>query len=93
LERDGVRYKSDAKLRDIENIPLKDSIDDFFETEVLPFVPNAWYNAKETKVGYEVNFAKYFYQYQAPRKLTEITKDILAIEEETENLLKEIIEA
>jgi type I restriction enzyme M protein len=85
--------KSDAKLRDIENIPLKDSIDDFFETEVLPFVPNAWYNAKDTKVGYEVNFAKYFYQYQAPRKLTEITKDILAIEEETENLLKEIIEA
>ena len=85
--------KSDGKLRDIENIPLKDSIDDFFETEVLPFVPNAWYNAKETKVGYEVNFAKYFYQYQAPRKLTEITKDILAIEQETENLLKEIIEA
>lgn len=85
--------KSDGKLRDIENIPLKDSIDDFFKTEVLPFVPNAWYNAKETKVGYEVNFAKYFYQYQAPRKLTEITKDILAIEQETENLLKEIIEA
>jgi type I restriction enzyme M protein len=84
--------KSDAKLRDIENIPLKDSIDDFFETEVLPFVPNAWYNTKDTKVGYEVNFAKYFYQYQAPRKLTEITKDILAIEQETENLLKEIIE-
>jgi type I restriction enzyme M protein len=85
--------KSDGKLRDIENIPLKDSIDDFFETEVLPFVPLAWYNPKETKVGYEVNFAKYFYQYQAPRKLTEIIKDILAIEQETENLLKEIIEA
>ena len=84
--------KSDAKLRDIENIPLKDSIDDFFETEVLPFVPLAWYKPTETKVGYEVNFAKYFYQYQAPRKLTEITKDILAIEQETENLLKEIIE-
>lgn len=85
--------KSDAKLRDIENIPLKDNIGNFFEIEVLPFVPNAWYNAKETKVGYEVNFAKYFYKYQAPRKLTEITKDILAIEQETENLLKEIIEA
>ncbi len=85
--------KSDAKLRDIENIPLKDSIDDFFETEVLPFVPLAWYKPTETKVGYEVNFAKYFYQYQAPRKLTEITKDIMAIEQETENLLKEIIEA
>ncbi len=85
--------KSDAKLRDIENIPLKESIDDFFETEVLPFVPDAWYNPKETKIGYEVNFAKYFYQYQAPRTLAAITSDILAIEQETENLLKEIIEA
>ena len=84
--------KSDAKLRDIENIPLKESIDDFFETEVLPFVPDAWYNPKETKIGYEVNFAKYFYQYQAPRTLAAITNDILAIEQETENLLKEIIE-
>lgn len=85
--------KSDAKLRDIENIPLKESIDDFFEAEVLPFVPDAWYNPKETKIGYEVNFAKYFYQYQAPRTLAAITNDILAIEQETENLLKEIIEA
>lgn len=85
--------KSDAKLRDIENISLKESIDDFFETEVLPFVPDAWYNPKETKIGYEVNFAKYFYQYQAPRTLAAITNDILAIEQETENLLKEIIEA
>jgi type I restriction enzyme M protein len=85
--------KSDAKLRDIENIPLKESIGDFFETEVLPFVPDAWYNPKETKIGYEVNFAKYFYQYQAPRTLAAITNDILAIEQETENLLKKIIEA
>ena len=84
--------KSDAKLKDIENIPFKESIDDFFEAEVLPFVPDAWYNPKETKVGYEVNFAKYFYQYQAPRTLAAITEDILAIEQETENLLKEIIE-
>jgi type I restriction enzyme M protein len=87
------RPKSDAKLRDIENIPLNESIDDFFEAEVLPFVPDAWYNPKETKIGYEVNFAKYFYQYQAPRSLAAITSDILAIEQETENLLKEIIEA
>jgi type I restriction enzyme M protein len=56
-------------------------------------VPDAWYNAKETKIGYEINFAKYFYQYQAPRSMAEITKDILDIEKETENLLKEIIEA
>lgn len=84
--------KSDSKLKDIENIPLKDSIDEFFTAEVLPFMPQAWYNPTETKIGYEINFAKYFYQYQAPRSLKEITKDILTIEQETENLLKEIIE-
>ncbi|MDV3927844.1 N-6 DNA methylase [Elizabethkingia anophelis] len=85
--------KSDTKKKDIENIPLKEDINTFFKTEVLPYVPDAWYNAKETRVGYEINFAKYFYQYQAPRSLAEITKDILDIEKETENLLKEIIEA
>lgn len=77
--------------KDKENIPLKENIDAFFSKEVTPFVPLAWYNTKETKIGYEINFAKYFYKYQAPRSLATITKDILAIEQETENLLKEIV--
>jgi len=85
-------FKSDTKLKDKENIPLKEDIDTFFQKEVIPFVPNAWYNAKETKIGYEINFAKYFYKYQAPRALSVITKDIMAIEQETEHLLKEIVE-
>lgn len=85
--------KSDPKLKDIENIPLKDDIQSFFETEVLPFIPDAWYNDSDTKVGYEINFAKHFYIHQPPRPLAEIAKDIKAIEQETEGLLKEIIEA
>lgn len=85
--------KSDPKLKDIENIPLKDDIQSFFETEVLPFVPDAWYNDADTKIGYEINFAKHFYIHQPPRPLAEIAKDIQAIELETEGLLKEIIEA
>ena len=85
--------KADSKLKDTENIPLKDDIQEFFKKEVLPFAPDAWWDVKDTKVGYEINFAKYFYNHQPPRALTEIAKDILAIEEETEGLLKEIIEA
>jgi type I restriction enzyme M protein len=85
--------KSDSKLKDIENIPLKENIQEFFESEVLPFAPDAWWDAKDTKVGYEINFAKYFYKHQPPRALEEIAKDIFAIEEETEGLLKEIIES
>jgi len=82
--------KSDTKLKDKENIALKEDIDAFFKREVLPFVDDAWYLEKETKVGYEINFAKYFYKHIEPRPLSEITADILAIEQETEDLLKEI---
>ena len=85
--------KSDPKLKDIENIPLKDSIQKFFEIEVLPFAPDAWYDDNDTKIGYEINFAKFFYKHQPPRPLAEIAKDIKAVEQETEGLLKEIIEA
>ena len=84
--------KSNAKLRDIENIPLKENIQEFFEREVLPFAPDAWWNKDETRIGYEINFNKYFYKYIPPRKLKDIAADILAIEKETENLLKEIVE-
>lgn len=84
--------KSDTALKDKENIPLKEDIDAFFEKEVLPFAADAWYNPKETKIGYEINFAKYFYKHKAPRALEEIAADIFKIEEETENLLKEIVQ-
>ncbi|MDP3434248.1 MAG: class I SAM-dependent DNA methyltransferase [Bacteroidota bacterium] len=85
--------KPDPKLKDSENIPLKENIQEFFEREVLPFAPDAWWEKKDTKIGYEINFAKYFYKHQPPRALTDIAKDIFAIEQETDGLLKEIIEA
>jgi type I restriction enzyme M protein len=85
--------KSDPKLKDIENIPLKESIQKFFEVEVLPFAPDAWYDDNDTKIGYEINFAKFFYKHQPPRPLAEIAKDIKAVEQETDGLLKEIIES
>lgn len=84
--------KPDPKLKDSENIPLKEDIQEFFEREVLPFAPGSWWDNKDTKIGYEINFAKYFYKHQPPRSLSEIAKDILAIEQETDGLLKEIIE-
>jgi len=83
--------KADPKLKDTENISLKEDIQEFFEREVLPFAPDAWWDKKDTKIGYEINFAKYFYKHQPPRALADIAKDILAIEQETDGLLKEII--
>lgn len=84
--------KSDAALKDSENIPLKESVEEYFEREVRPFAPNAWYNPAEDKIGYEVSFNKYFYEYKIPRKLSEISADLEKLEHESEHLLEEIIE-
>lgn len=81
----------DAELRDFENVPLKQDIQEYFEREVLPHLPDAWIDHGKTKVGYEINFTKYFYQYKPLRSLEEIRKDILKLEEETDGMIKEII--
>ncbi len=96
--------KPDANLRDTENVPLTESIDEYFKREVLPHVPDlpaevthggtqagAWMDRSKDKVGYEISFTKYFYKYQPLRPLSEITSNILKLEEETEGLLKEIL--
>jgi type I restriction enzyme M protein len=84
--------KADSSLRDFENIPLQEDIEAYFKREVLPHVPDAWIDHSKTKVGYEVNFTKYFYEYKPLRPLADIRRDILALEQETEGLIKEIID-
>jgi type I restriction enzyme M protein len=83
--------KPDSSLRDTENIPLLMDVQEYMEKEVLPHVPDAWIDHSKTNVGYEVNFTKYFYQYKPLRSLDEIRNEIMAIEQETDGLLKEVI--
>ena len=71
----------DSELRDFENIPLKEDVDAYFAREVLPHVPDAWIDHEKTKVGYEIPFAKHFYEYKPMRPLEEIKAEILALEE------------
>jgi type I restriction enzyme M protein len=84
--------KSDNSLKDYENVPMTENIDEYFNREVLPFVPEAWYDDKSMKVGFEIPFSKYFYQHRNLRSIEEISADILKLEQETDGLLKEIIE-
>ena len=79
----------DSKLRDSEKIPLKKDIKEYFEEEVKPYYPNAWMNRKKDKIGYEINFTKYFYEYKPPRPLEEIEKDIKEVTAEIQELIKE----
>lgn len=82
---------SDADLRDFENVPLKENIEEYFNREVLPHLPDAWIDQGKTKTGYEINFTKYFYKFKPLRSLEEIRKDILKLEEETIDSIKEIL--
>ena len=84
--------KSDTSLKDVENVPMKEDIQSYFDREVKPFVPDAWYETKGAKIGYEIPFNKYFYDFSALRSLEDISSDIFKLEEETDGLLKEIIE-
>ena len=84
--------KADSSLRDTENIPLSEDINEYFEREVLPFAPDAWIDEKKTKTGYEISFTRYFYKYTAPRPSAEIMEEILALEEELDGSLAEIFE-
>ncbi len=81
----------DSELRDCENVPLQDDIDEYFKREVLPHMPDAWMDRSKDKIGYEINFTKEFYKYKPQRSLDEIRKDILALEKETEGLLMEAL--
>jgi len=84
--------KPDTSLRDFEKVPLKEDIDEYFKREVKPYVPDAWMDRAKDRVGYEISMTKYFYKYKPLRSLGDIKKDILALEGETEGLLKEILE-
>lgn len=86
-----IEYESDTDLRDSENIPLKDDIQEYFLKEVKPHVEEAWINLDSTKIGYEISFNKYFYTHKPLRTLDEVAKDILELEEASEGLIKEIL--
>jgi type I restriction enzyme M protein len=88
-----VEYEPDPELRDTEQIPLLEEggIEAFIRREVLPYAPDAWIDESATKIGYEVSFTRYFYQPQPLRTLEEIRADILALEQETEGLLGQIL--
>jgi type I restriction enzyme M protein len=88
-----VEYEPDSDLRDTEQVPLLEDggIEAFLSREVLPYAPDAWYVPDSVKIGHEISFTRYFYKPQPLRTLEEIRADILALEQETEGLLDEII--
>lgn len=81
----------DPALKDTESIPFKRDIDEYFETEVLKFVPDAWLDRTQDKLGVEFPFTRIFYKYKSLRSAEEILKDILAIDKETDQDVLKLI--
>lgn len=88
-DKDG-NPEPDPELRDTENVLLKESIETYFQREVLPHVPDAWIDHDKTKVGYEIPLNRHFYRYEPPRALEEIEADIKGLENDILALLKEV---
>ena len=86
-----IEYETESDLRDYENVPLKEAIHAYFLREVKPHVEEAWINLEATKIGYEISFNKYFYRHQPLRSLEAVTADILQLEQESDGLIKEIL--
>jgi type I restriction enzyme M protein len=92
--------EADSELRDTESVPLSEDIDEYFVHEVLPYVPDAWINKSIRdpkdgcvgKVGYEINFNRFFYVYTPARPLDQIEADLRAVEREILDLLRQVTE-
>ncbi|MCJ0893763.1 class I SAM-dependent DNA methyltransferase [Rhodococcus sp. ARC_M5] len=80
----------DPALRDTENVPLTEDIDEYFAREVLPHVPDAWIDHDKTKIGYEIPFTRHFYRYIPPRDLTEIKADLEILVKDITEMLAEV---
>ena len=100
-DRNNGEPEPDPELRDTERVPLAESVEDFFEREVLPHVPDAWIDESKRDpkdgqvgiVGYEINFNRHFYKYTPPRPVEDIERDIQAIEADIMRMLGEVTRA
>lgn len=91
---------ADDQLTDFENVPLDTPISDYMAAEVLPHAPDAYVDQSYRDeqdgevgvVGYEINFNRYFYEYQPPRDLHLIDSELKTVEAEIAAVLAEVTE-
>tara|TARA_A100001388_G_scaffold234444_1_gene187750 strand:+ start:1 stop:864 length:864 start_codon:yes stop_codon:yes gene_type:complete len=82
--------KPDSSKRDNERVPLSDDINEYFRKEVQPHLKDSWMDRTKDKVGYEINFRKYFYKFKELRKVQDIQNDLDHFDQEIQIISKEL---
>ena len=84
--------KTDSNKRDIERVSLFEDIDEYYNREVKPHLPDSWMDRSKDKIGYEINFTKYFYKFSKLRSLKDISKDLVSLDNEISELSRVIFD-
>jgi type I restriction enzyme M protein len=84
------KLQPDTSLRDTENVPLSEDVEEYFKREVLPHAPDAWIDHEKTKVGYEIPFNRHFYVFEPPRPLDEIDADLKRSTDRIKQMIEEL---
>ena len=82
--------QADSALRDTENVPLVEQVEDYFAREVLPHAMDAWVDHEKTKVGYEIPFNRHFYVFEPPRPLEDIDADLKQVTDRILSMIGEL---
>lgn len=86
-----VDKKADSKKRETETVPLDADVEQYFNTEILPHIDSeAWVDYSKTRIGYEINFSKYFYEYKGLRPSAELRKEIMEMESKISTMINEL---
>ena len=86
-----VAFEPDPTAR-LETIEYRTAIDDYMAQEVVPYVPDAWYDPDKLKIGYEIPLTRHFFTFISPRPLDEIDAEIKTLEAEIQSLLVQVTE-
>jgi type I restriction enzyme M protein len=86
-----VGFEEDPTAR-LATVEYRTAVEDHLETEVRPYVPDAWVDYGKTKIGYEIPVTRHFYKYVPPRSLEEIDAEIKQLEVEIHDLLRDVTE-
>ena len=87
-----ITYEASTDLRDIEIIPIKETIHDYYYREVKPHVEESWIDMDSVKIGYEISFNKYFYRHKPLRSVEEVGAEIIDLERQSDGLITQILD-